>query len=171
MIYGQLTNGVFSKPFGVPQYPILTEEASMLFSLVPINETNWRRWDSDMFDFLFVKWLNNTYHSGWLLRHTQPVFSRESGHGALAEEDGKGSNLVRFVNLPVTLRNENIFFNNPTTFKSGTFVYSHLVFFVRLCDFKTLKQALMKKYTTLTDMLVTGLVSRPLLIRILLLMT
>ena len=121
IIAGKMKDGVINLPIGKHRYPIITNDASTIFTRTEINEKNRERYDTDLFFYLFLKWMNSNFHQGWLLLHDAPVIDKSQWHAPLANKSVDNSNILTFKQLPSEIRDNNIFFSNPNLFENGKF--------------------------------------------------
>lgn len=121
MISGKISDGVINIPIGTQRFPLITNDASIVFSHTDFNEEIRIRYDSDLFFYLFLKWMNSNFHQCWLLKHEKPLIDRSFWGGPIVEEGIDNSNILTFEKLPQGIKKNNIFFTNPKLFKNGAF--------------------------------------------------
>jgi len=124
IIAGKIEDGVINLPIGKDRYPIITDDASTIFTRTEINEKKRERYDTDLFFYLFLKWMNSNFHQGWLLLHDDPVIDKSQWHEPLSSKSVDNSNILTFNQLPSEIRSDNIFFSNPNLFENGKFKFA-----------------------------------------------
>lgn len=122
LIAGKIGNGVINLPIGKGKYPIITNDASTIFTRTKMGSTERRRYGRDAFFYLFLKWVNSNFHQGWLLLHDKPVIDMSQWHEPLADKNVDNSNIITFAALSENTIRDNIFFSNPELFKDGKFI-------------------------------------------------
>ena len=124
IIAGKIEDKIINLPIGKNRYPIITDDASTIFTRTEMNEDKRICYDTDVFFYLFLKWMNSNFHQGWLLLHDAPVIERSQWHEPLADKNVINSNIVTFENLPILITGNNIFFLNPKLFEKGKFKFA-----------------------------------------------
>jgi hypothetical protein len=124
IIAGRIEDGVINLPVGKYKYPRITDDASTIFTRTEFDEKKRDRYDTDLFFYLFLKWMNSNFHQGWLLLHDEPVIERSQWHEPLADKNVDNTNILKFDQLPSEIKNDNIFFSNPDLFEDGKFKFA-----------------------------------------------
>lgn len=128
IVEGPAKNNLINHGIGKQIYPIITDDVASAYTRLEITEENSKRYDSDLYYFLFIKWLNSIYSQGWYLKFKEPLIELSIGHGPIIENN-ESCTVINFDSLPSEIREKNIFFNNDKLFKSGKFVFgAHSLF-------------------------------------------
>ena len=123
IIAGKFTDGIFND---VLQrrflYPRITNEATIAFGNTTISDGT-RIPDKyplpiQLIDFIFLKFMNHCYHSGW---NKLPVES-DSTMTFLRPSSNDSGSPFKYEDIPLYIRENNIFFNNEKIFNNGGYI-------------------------------------------------